>query len=110
MTKAALSAAAAANDTYQQVAATAWPIRALIERGVHRPAEQAVMAALNIAPTIPNPVSRVDAVSECQQTRIFLRTKLSIACRPASTSAPPHDISLPASTSTHAHSSGVCLM
>lgn len=58
----ALMGAAAADDPYHRVAATAWPIRALVERDFVAEAERGVATALDCAALIENPVSRVDAL------------------------------------------------
>jgi hypothetical protein len=58
----ALSASDAAADPYQRLAAQAWPIRALIERGYTADAERAAGLAIRHASEIENPVNRVDAL------------------------------------------------
>lgn len=57
-----LAVAATAEDAYRQVAASAWPIRALVERELVREAKDAVTITLKRAISIENPVSRVDAL------------------------------------------------
>jgi hypothetical protein len=58
----ALDSALSADDPYRQVAAAAWAVRALIERDQPRESEKAIEHALDRAPHISNPVSRVDGL------------------------------------------------
>lgn len=58
----AVSAALTATDSYQRVAATAWPLRALIERNQERKAAQLLSDLLARSAQIENPVSRSDAL------------------------------------------------
>jgi hypothetical protein len=58
----AISAALTATNSYQQVAATAWPFRALIERQQEHTALQLLPHILELSARIENPVSRSDAL------------------------------------------------
>ena len=58
----AVKAARAGNDRYQQVAACAWPVRALAERNETRRATQIVAEVLPLAGEITHPVSRLEAL------------------------------------------------
>jgi hypothetical protein len=60
--KEAINAAQAAEDNYQKVAATAWPIRALIERGHEEEAAHRLIEFLELSIRIENPVSHIDAL------------------------------------------------
>jgi hypothetical protein len=60
--KEAIFAALTATDIYKQVAATAWPLRALIERNQEQKATQLLPNILSLAAQIENPVSRSDAL------------------------------------------------
>ena len=55
----ARSAAQLGRDVYQHVAASAWPIRALAERGKVREAERMLRQSLDEANNDPHPVSRM---------------------------------------------------
>jgi hypothetical protein len=57
----ALSESDAAPDPYQRLAAKAWAIRAMIDRGYTVDAERATALAIRHAGEIENPVCRVDA-------------------------------------------------
>jgi hypothetical protein len=58
----AISAAFTATDVYQKVAATAWPLRALIERKQEQKAIQSLPKILELSAQIENPISRTDAL------------------------------------------------
>jgi len=58
----ALKAACAGKDTYQQVASSAWAIRALAERGRNKKAAEAVPALVSLSAEISPPVSRLTAL------------------------------------------------
>jgi hypothetical protein len=58
----ALTACAGAAEPYVRVGASAWPLRALIERGHGPSAAEMLPAVLERAGAITNPVSRVDAL------------------------------------------------
>lgn len=58
----AVSAALTFTDFYKKVAATAWPLRALIERGQEQKALQLLPELLQLSLQIENPVSRTDAL------------------------------------------------
>jgi hypothetical protein len=58
----ALEAARQAEDPYQQVAAAAWAVRALAERDHPGEAHDTITQVLARAPSIANPVSRVDGL------------------------------------------------
>ncbi len=58
----AISAALTATDSYKQVAATAWPLRALIERNQEQKAIQSLPDILTLSTKIENQVSRCDAL------------------------------------------------
>ena len=58
----AVAAALTATDVYQQVAATAWPLRALLERDGTEKAGELLPAILKLSAQIQNPVSRSDAL------------------------------------------------
>lgn len=58
----AIAAALTATDSYKRVAATAWPLRALIERNQGRKAIQFLPDILARSAQIENPVSRSDAL------------------------------------------------
>jgi hypothetical protein len=58
----ALAACAGAEDAYEQVGASAWPLRALVERGHPARAMELLGEVLPRADAIENPVSRVDAL------------------------------------------------
>ena len=58
----ALAACADAADAYVRVGASAWPLRALAERGHPERAAEALGEVLPRAEAIENPVSRVDAL------------------------------------------------
>lgn len=58
----ALLAAAAGKDAYQKVAVSAWPIRALIERGALGRAETAMRTALSLAPNVAHTGARAEAL------------------------------------------------
>jgi hypothetical protein len=58
----ALAACAEAADAYVRVGASAWPLRALAERGHPERAAEALGEVLPRAEAIENPVSRVDAL------------------------------------------------
>ena len=58
----AIAAALTATDCYKQVAATAWPLRALIERSQQQKAIQSLPNILALSGKIENPVSRSDAL------------------------------------------------
>jgi hypothetical protein len=58
----ALAACASAADPYERVGASAWPLRALIERGHAARAAAMLGEVLLRAEAIENPVSRVDAL------------------------------------------------
>ncbi|RYG58517.1 hypothetical protein EON80_26955 [bacterium] len=60
--KAAIAAALKADDHYKQVAATAWPFRALIERNREAEAVKLLSPILELSAQISNPVSRSDAL------------------------------------------------
>ena len=60
--KEAISAALTATDSYKRVAATAWPLRALVERNQEQKAVQQLPEILELAAQIQNPVSRSDAL------------------------------------------------
>ena len=60
--KEAISAALTATDSYKRVAATAWPLRALIERNQEQKAVQQLPEILALAAQIENSVSRSDAL------------------------------------------------
>lgn len=59
----ALKAAGGGHDTYQQVAASAWAVRALAERGQTRKAAEATAKLVSLSDEISNPVSRHHALS-----------------------------------------------
>ena len=61
-TKEAIAAALTTSEPYQRVAATAWPLRALIERGQEQAALRLLPEILAGAARIENPVSRSDAL------------------------------------------------
>jgi hypothetical protein len=54
----ALKAASDSDDPYRVVAASAWPVRAMVERGRSGAATKAVAALLPVAARIEHPVSR----------------------------------------------------
>ena len=58
----AIEAALTATDSYKKVAATAWPLRALIERNQEKKAIQSLPDILALSAKIENPVSRCDAL------------------------------------------------
>lgn len=58
----AIAAALTATDSYKRVAATAWPLRALIERNQEQKAIQFLPDLLARSAQIENPVSRSDAL------------------------------------------------
>jgi hypothetical protein len=58
----ALEAAGAGKDAYQQVASSAWAIRALAERGRSKKAAEAVPSLLRLSGEISPPVSRLTAL------------------------------------------------
>ena len=58
----AILAAFTATDFYQKVAATAWPLRALIERKQEQKAIQWLPEILELSEHIENPISRTDAL------------------------------------------------
>lgn len=58
----AIEAALAATNNYKQVAATAWPLRALLERNQAEKALELLPAILGLSAQIENPVSRSDAL------------------------------------------------
>lgn len=58
----AISAAFTATDSYKKVAATAWPLRALIERKQEQKAIQSLPKILELSAQIENPISRTDAL------------------------------------------------
>jgi hypothetical protein len=58
----AAAAAAAASDAFQAVAGVAWPVGALIERGLTRDAEALLRTATNQATGITSVTSRIDAL------------------------------------------------
>ena len=58
----AIAAAALCDDAYKRVAVTAWPIRALSERGQLEEANRMLMRSLGNAREIEQPVNRVDAL------------------------------------------------
>ena len=58
----ALKAAFSDSDSYRQVAATAWPLRALIEREFGGVAQNQLPEILKLSREIANPVSRSDAL------------------------------------------------
>lgn len=58
----AIAAALAATDNYQQVAATAWAFRALIERAHVEKSVELLPAILKLSAQIENPISRSDAL------------------------------------------------
>ena len=57
-----LHSAASGHDTYQQLAATAWPLRALIERGHHQTAARELQKILARESSITPPSSRSQAL------------------------------------------------
>lgn len=60
--QAAIAAALKDTDSYKQVAATAWPFRALIERDEQLKATSLLSDILALSTQIENPVSRSDAL------------------------------------------------
>lgn len=58
----ALRAARRSTDRYRTVAVSAWPIRALLERGRHRAAEHALAELLPLVPQVEPPSSRAEAL------------------------------------------------
>ena len=58
----AVAAALMATDVYQQVAVTAWPLRALLERNYNEKARESLPPILKLSAQIQNPVSRSDAL------------------------------------------------
>jgi hypothetical protein len=58
----AVSAAAGAPDPYIAVGASAWPLRALIERGEAAPVDAIVRRLLAVGETIDHPVRRLSAL------------------------------------------------
>lgn len=58
----AISAALTATDSYKRVAATAWPLHALIERNQLQQAIRSLPPLLALSAHIENPVSRTDAL------------------------------------------------
>ena len=58
----ALSAARACDDPYKVAAASAWPLRALIERDQRSQIGSLLDHLLQTAETIPHPVNRLDAL------------------------------------------------
>lgn len=88
----ALTAASGGNDTYHQVAASAWAVRALVERGRSGNAAAAAAKLVSLSDEISNPVSRHDALSLLLQAawpldrkvRRVVLDKLVAACQAAS--------------------------
>lgn len=58
----AVAAARESTDAYEAIAALAWSLRALLERGYPKDARPVFASALKDAAAIDNPVSRVDAL------------------------------------------------
>jgi hypothetical protein len=58
----AVETALLGKDAYQQVAAAAWPVRALAERGKAQKAAQLVAQLAALSAEIPHPVSRLNAL------------------------------------------------
>lgn len=88
----ALTAASGGKDTYQQVAASAWAVRALVERGRSGNAAAATAKLVSLSDEISNPVSRHHALSLLLQAawpldrkvRRAVLDKLVAACQAAS--------------------------
>ncbi len=57
-----LAAGKAADDPYQVVGATAWPLAALVERAHNNEVHRLLPSLLTYAAAIANPVSRIDAL------------------------------------------------
>lgn len=93
-----LKAAQGAADPYQWVGASAWPLRALIERRDGARAVAAIRKALASVPQIENPVSRADAMfllfqavfPQGVQVRADTLTVLMSACGAAGTKGQRH--------------------
>lgn len=87
----ALDSASEQVDPYKVVAASAWPVRALIERDLGEVAEEAIVRLLDLSERIDHPVSRLEALFLLWEAVYLLgdgmrrqvRDKLVAACRAA---------------------------
>jgi hypothetical protein len=91
LAKEALETAAEQADPYKVVAASAWPVRALIERERGEVAEEAIVRLLDLSERIDHPVSRLEALFLLWEAVYLLgdgmrrqvQDKLVAACRAA---------------------------
>ncbi len=60
--KAAMTSCLACEDPYRVVGSSAWPLRAMVERGHKAQLERSVSRVLPVAVRIENPVSRADTL------------------------------------------------
>jgi hypothetical protein len=67
------------DDSYERLAALAWPVRALVELGLTQPAERLVRQALTRATEVNHPVRRADALFLLTQAGWGLSWKIRIS-------------------------------